>query len=48
MKNDKNAVAGDVFVDYKITQKDVYNASKELTQIVHKQQQRAKMTQSKL
>ena len=36
------------FVDYTITEKDVYNASKELTKIVHHQEKKAKMTQSRL
>jgi hypothetical protein len=46
VKNEKGAVAGDLFIDYTITSKEAYTASKELTKIV--QHQRSKMSASKV
>jgi hypothetical protein len=36
VKDLKNIEIGEVFIDYKITAKELYNTSKELTKIIHK------------
>ena len=46
VKNEKGVVAGDIFIDYKISSREAYNTAKELTKIV--QHQRSKLSASKV